>query len=274
MAEKGQGCYIIIRGIKRKAYLASYEVLEFSDLSHDEVKLKNIIAEYYLPKQLIRAILENKDIPEDSVETIIGVGFVDIADYLYLSKFLSLKENQILLNGLFSVFTSILLKNGGYLNKIEGDSMMFHFGGFVDANVKSLEKDKLAAYISKALFYTCIAIQRVCAKFNKADRTVLEEINQNNLKSAVIDAYYIINKIRRDKEISDTINALFQIRVRVGANIGIVNFGNFGPDGHKQLDVIGIPVINAKRMEQTASVGGLRITETLYKELEKNRYYR
>ena len=75
--------------------------------------------------------------------------------------------------------------------------------------------------------------------------------------------------MRNSLELSAAFNALFQIRVRIGANIGEVTLGNFGPDGAKQWDVIGLPVIDAKRMESTAPIGGLRISEYLYNVLDE-----
>jgi adenylate cyclase len=69
-------------------------------------------------------------------------------------------------------------------------------------------------------------------------------------------------------ELLDSFNAFFQIRIRIGASIGEVNVGNFGPAGAKQWDVIGEPVIIAKRMETTAPVGGVRISEDFYKILD------
>jgi hypothetical protein len=62
-------------------------------------------------------------------------------------------------------------------------------------------------------------------------------------------------------------NALFQIRIRIGANLGQVTIGSFGPEGAKQWDVIGVPVIDAKRMESTAPIGGLRISEAFFEIL-------
>jgi hypothetical protein len=64
------------------------------------------------------------------------------------------------------------------------------------------------------------------------------------------------------------LNAFFQIRIRIGANLGLVTMGNLGPDGAKHLDVTGLPVINARRMETSAPVGGLRITRELYDALD------
>jgi hypothetical protein len=69
---------------------------------------------------------------------------------------------------------------------------------------------------------------------------------------------------------ANAFNALFQIRIRIGANVGEVSIGNFGPPGSKHWDIIGNPVIEAKRMESTAPIGGLRISESFYKALEAN----
>jgi len=70
--------------------------------------------------------------------------------------------------------------------------------------------------------------------------------------------------LRSKTEISATLSAFFQIRIRIGANLGEVTIGNFGPSGEKHWDIIGIPVINAKRMESTAPVGGLRISAEFF----------
>jgi hypothetical protein len=83
-------------------------------------------------------------------------------------------------------------------------------------------------------------------------------------------AFDIISKLRNDFFPSSAVNALFQIRVRIGANIGEVTIGNFGPDEAKQWDIVGLPVIDAKRMESTAPIGGLRISEAFYKVLKEN----
>ncbi len=234
-----------------------------------EVKLRKDIEDYYLPKQLVDAILENGEIPKNSVEMIVGIGFIDIADYTYLSKFLSPKENQIILNGLYAAFNWVLKRHGGYLNKIEGDSIMFHFGGLIDPKIKGLSVDEQSNYISKELFYTCIEMQRVCFLFNEANDKFLYGNDDDETIDAVQNAYSIIGMLRTSAELSSSINALFQIRIRVGANIGEVTMGNFGPTGAKHWDVVGVPVIKAKRMEATAPVGGFRISEEMYRILEK-----
>jgi adenylate cyclase len=235
-----------------------------------EIVFRKQIEEYYLPKQLIDAIMEIGEIPKNSIETMIGIGFIDIADYTFLSKFLSPKENQVVLNGLYTAFNWVLYRHGGYLNKIEGDSLMFHFGGIIDPNVKGLEEEKALKYIAKELFHTCVEMQRVCILFNQANDRFIEQNADAKTKETLEQAFNIISTLRNNLELSSSINALFQIRIRVGANIGEVTIGNFGPDGAKQWDVVGLPVIDAKRMESTAPVGGLRISENFYNILEKH----
>lgn len=235
-----------------------------------EILFRKQIEEFYLPKQLIDAIFEIGEIPKNSVETQVGVGFIDIADYTYLSKFLSPKENQTVLNGLYTAFNWVLKRHGGYLNKIEGDSIMFHFGGLIDPNVKKMTEKEAIKHISKELFYTCVEMQRVCVLFNQAnDKFIYEEADEET-KEDLRKAFDIISTLRTNLEVSDSMNALFQIRIRIGANVGEVTIGNFGPEGAKQWDVVGLPVIHAKRMEATAPVGGLRISEDLYDLLNRN----
>jgi adenylate cyclase len=234
-----------------------------------EIVFRKQIEEFYLPKQLIDAIMELGEIPKNSMETTIGIGFIDIADYTFLSKFLSPQENQVVLNGLYTAFHYVLRRHGGYLNKIEGDSMMFHFGGIIDPNVKELKPEHAVKYISKELFYTCIEMQRVCVLFNQANDKFIEQNADRRTREYLERSFSIISMLRNNLELASSINALFQIRIRIGANIGEVTIGNFGPQGAKQWDVVGLPVIDAKRMEMTAPVGGLRISEEFYNHLEK-----
>lgn len=235
----------------------------------DEVEVRKQIEDYYLPKQLVDAIMEYGGIQLDSVETVVGIGFLDIADYTYLSKFLSPKENQAVLNGLYTAFNGVLKRHGGYLNKIEGDSLMFHYGGVIDPNVREMSEEDANRYIARELFYSCIEMQRVCDHFNQANEKFLLEGASDAAKAVLRKAFDIISTLRNQFEIASSINAVFQIRVRIGANIGEVTIGNFGPDGAKQWDVVGTPVIDAKRMESTAPIGGLRISERLYQILDE-----
>jgi len=238
-------------------------------VSLDNEKLRQDIERYYLPRQLVNAIAEIGSIPNDSEEAIVGIGFLDIADYTFLSKFLSPNENQTVLNGLYSAFNWVLNKHGGYLNKLEGDSLMFQYGGPIDPHVRGLSEEEAENYIARELFYTCIELQRVCILFNQANDKFLYTEEESQTKVEILKAFDIIHGLRSNEFLSPSINALFQIRIRVGASIGKVMIGNFGPEGSKHWDVIGMPVINAKRMESTAPIGGVRISQEYYNQLEK-----
>ncbi len=232
-----------------------------------EISFRKKIEEFYLPKQLVSAILEKGEIPSSTEEQFVGIAFMDIADYTYLSKFLSPNENQIVLNGLYAAFNHVLKRHGGFLNKIEGDSLMFHFGGTIDPEVQALEKVEKERYIARELFYTCIEMQRVAFLFNQAnDRFLYNE--DSSTRDAIRQAFNIIGAMRTSSDLSQVINAYFQIRIRIGANIGEVTVGNFGPEGAKQWDIIGVPVIKAKRMEATAPIGGFRISEEFFNVLK------
>lgn len=242
-----------------------------ADMHVDPQELREEIQDYYLPTQLVDAIMEMGGIPTTSEVMLVGVGFIDIADYTYLSQFLSPQENQDVLNGLYTAFAGVLKTHGGYLNKIEGDSLMFHYGGNIDRRIKAMSEDEAERYIAKELFYTCVEMQRVCSLFNQANKKFLLEGKSDDAKVALKKAFDIISTLRNSFELSKSINALFQIRIRIGANMGKVTIGNFGPDGAKQWDVVGTAVIDAKRMESTAPIGGLRISKTLYEKLEETR---
>ena len=51
--------------------------------------LMQSIEEFYLPKHLVQAIYAIGRIPDHSSEGLVGVGFIDIADYTHLSRYLS-----------------------------------------------------------------------------------------------------------------------------------------------------------------------------------------
>jgi len=163
----------------------------------------------------------------------------------------------------------VLERHGGYLNKIEGDSMMFHFDDIIDRRLWDKKAEERLTFIAGELFYTCIEMQRVCVQFNQADDHFLDTTASDEARHALTAAFAIITSLRNKNDISSTLFAFFQIRIRIGANVGEVTIGNFGPGGSKHWDVIGLPVINAKRMESTAPVGGLRISADFFALLEK-----
>ncbi len=233
---------------------------------HDS--LMKDIEQFYLPRKLVGAIYARGEIPRYSQESQVGVGFIDIADYTFLSKFLSPMENQMLLNGLYTAFQAVLERHGGYLNKIEGDSMMFQFDGVLDPKLGSKPPEEIQRHIVRELFYTCVEMQRVCLLFNNASEGFLAKDISEEGRKALLGAFEIIKTLRERPEVSGSMTAFFQIRIRIGASLGDVTIGNFGPEGAKQWDVIGMPVIDAKRMEATSPVGGLRISEAYYRILD------
>ena len=194
--------------------------------------------------------------------------FLDIARYTFLSRFLSPQENQTVLNGLYSAFNWVLKKHGGYLNKIEGDSLMFHYGGPIDPATKDRDERDAERYMARELFFTCVELQRVSSLFNQANENYLRKISDQSTVDDILSAYEILGALRQGY-LSAAFNATFQIRIRIGAAIGKVLIGNFGPEGAKQWDVIGMPVIEAKRMEASAPVGGLRITSDYFDVLHE-----
>lgn len=238
-------------------------------IQKNEETLRREIEAFYLPKQLVDAILELGTIPQGSVEAPVGIGFLDIADYSFISKFLSPTENQVVLNGLYSALNWVLRRHGGYLNKIEGDSLMFQFGGLTDPRCRDVAEPTAVRIIARELLYSCVEMQRVCSLFNDANDRFLDDSADAGTREAISMAFDIIRTLRTSMDVGSSLNAFFQIRIRIGANLGVVTMGNLGPDGAKHWDITGLPVIAARRMESSAPVGGLRITKELFTVLEE-----
>ncbi len=240
---------------------------DVSSKSSDPDDLREQIEDFYLPRELVQAIYRFGRIPEETTESVMGVGFLDIVQYSYISDFLTPRENQAVLNGLYTVFNLVLKNHGGYLNKIEGDSMMFHFGGMLDPRIADMSIPQQERYVAQELFYTCVELQRFAAWFNDFNEKFLANDAGPDEQSAMQEAFAIIRTLRTTFG-GSKMNTKLQFRIRVGASIGTVNVGNFGPPGRKQWDVIGVPIIEAKRMETSAPVDGLRITHDLYQKLK------
>ncbi|MBN1696983.1 MAG: response regulator [Spirochaetales bacterium] len=286
------------------------------------------IIDFYIRRQLVSRIMELGHLP-DAEEDIIGIGFLDINKYTRLSKIMKNPQRNItLLNGLYSAFDTVLSKYNGYLNKTEGDSFIFHYGGTIDPLVNGLDDDQKRESISQRLFNTCVEIKKIQNMFNSLDERIfailsdnivctlgfLDDSERENLSkvvtsgivfghppntikeiydmirkticesrfvqqeritvvktiekciktsASIMHAFDIINTIRSEEK-EDLI-----IAVRLGADIGTATFGNVGPEGGKQYDVFGDPVITAKRMESTSPLDGFRVTERLYKIIDR-----
>ncbi|MCX7024818.1 MAG: adenylate/guanylate cyclase domain-containing protein [Spirochaetes bacterium] len=235
----------------------------------DEDLLKAKIAETFLNRQLEEFLVEHGNIPDAPDESCVGVGFADIVDYSYMSTWLSPRENQRLLNGLYTAFLLTLKKRGGYLNKIAGDSIMFHFGGFIDPTCSGLAPEEAETLIARLLFQTCVEIQESCRLFNRADVDFIPSDIDPDARTALSQAFLIIRSLRESMALASSVSSMFQVRIRVGAALGDVCVGSFGPEGAKQWDVIGVPVIEARRMEASAPADGIRISRRLMEALER-----
>lgn len=247
----------------------SPQLMQRTTSGFDEETLRKQIADIFVNQQLEDALIEYGSIPQGSAETIVGVGFLDIVDYSYISSWLSPRENQIFLNGLYSAFYYVLKKRGGFLNKISGDSMMFHFGGIIDPLTKDLPPDEAEPLIARLLFQTCIELQESCRLFNRADEDFIPQSAEPGIRKAITQAFLIMKNLRENLSLITTIDAMFQVRIRIGASLGEVCIGTFGPEGARQFDIIGNPVIEARRMESTAPVDCIRISKHLMDVLEK-----
>ncbi len=271
--------YEEFENIDLSVFIDPSEFNEFIPPIESDIKLRKTgkesfqkkVESYYIHQQLADALLIKGEIPMNPVESAVGIGFLDIANYSYLSKWLSPKENQLVLNGLYSAFTHVIKKKGGFLNKIEGDSLMFHFGGIIDSNVLNLSENEIQSYIAKNLFHTCVALQRTCQLFNEASKLFLDENTNPETKESIEQSFYIISSLRANLALASGVDAKFQIKIRIGASMGDVCIGNFGPIGKKQWDIIGEPVIEARRMETTAPIGGLRISQKIFQILDKEK---
>ena len=223
----------------------------------------------YQNTSLVSAILTNGGIPDNPVDAKIGVGFADIADYSSLSKILSSTESQAVLEGLFTALNTVLENRNGYLNKIQGDSLMFHFGGPLDPRILEMKSEQeVRIYLAKQIFYTCIEIQEVATQFDQVDPVLLSSGMNQAAQNVIRKAYRVIEETRKlTQEMKDT-GFTFHISVRVGASVGNVIIGNFGPEGAIQWDVIGNPIIEAKRMETKSRKREIRISKKMYDILE------
>ena len=148
---------------------------------------------------------------------------------------------------------------------------MFQYDGNINTRAREInDSGALRSYIARELFFTCVEMQRVSVLFNNADLQFLDDAATPEDHEVLQRAFAIMQRLRSDDAVANPLAAMFQVRIRIGANLGEAQIGNFGPKGARQWDVIGIPVIDAKRMESTAPVGGLRISRAYYDVLVQN----
>ena len=286
--------------------------------------LRREIADYYVSEQIVSAFTAHGEIPQESKDEILGIGFIDIVNYSRFTQQLSSRDNQFILNGLYTAFNLVLRIYGGYLNKIEGDSIMFHFGGLTDPQVAGMSDEEKLSDVARRLFLACVQMQQFARYFNDADRDIFSEAlmrveatpNDDDLE-VLHRAFTIMTTLRETLPmLGRDADALSLIQIRIGATISVgseagglndpfvrslvkdllpeeerdeeeelraiydfirdhsASSGNFGPVGAKQWDILGPSVIEAKRLETTAPVGGLRISALLYHVLELSKVAR
>ena len=295
-----------------------------SALPEEQSDLRAQIADYYVSDHIVSAFSRLGGIPHESTEEILGIGFIDIVNYSRFTDQLSANDNQHILNGLYTALNLVLRQHGGCLNKIEGDSIMFHFGGRADPLVEGMNDEEQLRDVSRRLFFACVQMQRFARFFNSADVHFFSEALATSpakpteadmaMLRKAIDGITAIKStwvhLERDLDVEQL------IRVRIGATVSIgtasgglsdpfvcdiarellpdetrseaeeraaifkfirdhsAASGNFGPEGAKQWDILGPPVIEAKRLESTAPAGGLRISALLHKVLEVSKVAR
>ena len=113
-----------------------------SALPEEQSDLRAQIADYYVSDHIVSAFSRLGGIPHESTEEILGIGFIDIVNYSRFTDQLSANDNQHILNGLYTALNLVLRQHGGCLNKIEGDSIMFHFGGRADPLVEGMNDEE------------------------------------------------------------------------------------------------------------------------------------
>ncbi len=231
--------------------------------------LRQAVKDFYTPAHLIEAIEDNGFIPQEATEESAAVASVNVVDYSHLSRFLSPAENQAVLNGLHTAFYVLLQESGGYLNKVDGDTMVFHYGGQLDPNTRFAGDDAARRLMARKLFDTCVEMHRITRMFDQADERFLELSAGPEQYETLQRAFQVIAELRHNQHLAVSAYGAFHVQIRIGAAIGPVTNGNFGPTGAKHWDIVGAPVIEARNMERTAPSGGLRMTEELYQVLDR-----
>lgn len=113
------------------AYLSTTLYKYFTE-SRDRTQLKTAFSKY-VNKELVNQILDHPEMLKLGGEKrTITVFFSDIANFTHVSESMSAENLVAQLNDYFEVMTSIILKNGGTLNKFEGDAIMAFWGAPVD----------------------------------------------------------------------------------------------------------------------------------------------
>lgn len=78
--------------------------------------------------EIINPVAEKTIKLEEGENRIVSMFFLDIKGFTSMSEKLHSEEVKRIINRVFKVFTNVILKYGGYIDKYEGDLIMALFG--------------------------------------------------------------------------------------------------------------------------------------------------
>lgn len=210
----------------------------------------------YLSPELIDQMVQNKTMPELGGEAkVITAYFTDIQSFSTFSELLNPPQLVELLNEYLSEMTDILIKEGGTLDKYEGDAIVAFLGAPMELPDHALRACRVAIAMQNKL-------AELREKWSKEKRSQ-EEIQQlqHNLPSEVWAPEDRWPKI------------VHNMRMRIGINTGEIVVGNMGSSIRMNYTMMGDAVNLAARLEAGAKQYGIytAVSEyTLFSEFENN----
>ncbi len=210
----------------------------------------------YLSPELIDQMVQNKTIPELGGEAkIITAYFTDIQSFSTFSELLTPHQLVELLNEYLSEMTDILIKEGGTLDKYEGDAIVAFLGAPMYLPDHALRACKVAVDMQNRL-------AQLREKWSKEKREP-QEIQQLK-QSFPPDIWAPEDKWPR---------IVHNMRMRIGINTGEIVVGNMGSSIRMNYTMMGDAVNLAARLEAGAKQYGIytAVSEyTLFTEFKNN----
>ncbi|MBF0233486.1 MAG: CHASE2 domain-containing protein [Desulfamplus sp.] len=118
---------VTVSSVLLLVFFAFIATLETSG-SKERAFIRNTFARY-VPETVVNTLLAHPDmVTLGGEERIVTVLFSDIANFTTIAESLSPKELVTLLNEYFTEMADIIMKNGGIIDKFQGDSIMAEFG--------------------------------------------------------------------------------------------------------------------------------------------------
>ncbi|MBF0230244.1 MAG: adenylate/guanylate cyclase domain-containing protein [Desulfamplus sp.] len=208
-------------------------VLETSG-SKERLFIRNTFARY-VPEKVVNTLLAEPEMVKlGGEERIVTVLFSDIENFTSISETLSPTELVNLLNEYFTEMSEIIMKNGGIIDKFQGDSIMAEFG--VPLPVK-----------------------------NHPDMAVTAALQMLKRLSELREIWKQKNTIEKKP---------YELYCRIGINTNNMIVGNMGSKSVLDYTVIGDAVNLASRLEGANKNYGtyLMISEFTYAQLTVGRF--